>query len=474
MNKKMETFTSLLPHQEQAVEKLKHLKIGALYMEMGTGKTRTALELIKIRLATGKVDRIIWLCPCNIKADIHRGIREHSNLDDLGILDVVGIETLSSSVRECSRLLEIVQNNSTYLIVDESSLVKNHASLRTIHIQQLANACAYKMILNGTPISRNEADLYAQWCILDWRILGYKSYYSFAANHLEIDDRGRIRRVLNTDYLAEKIAPYTYQIKKADCFRLPQKNYHIKYCSLTPQQDENYDEILDKLLTSLDEMSNTAIYQLFGALQAVVSGYEVKIVYSGWHPHAIRCKYMDNPEDNPRLSALLSCIANNNDKTIIFCQYTDEIETITRLIRASGRSAVQFYGEMSITKRNAAIDAFRSNTQYFVANKSCGAFGLNLQFCHKIIFYSHDWNWGTRAQAEDRVHRLGQTHDVEITDICMDDSIDWQILRCLGSKENLSDKFKHEIGSLQKKDIKAFLRGKEVKDGKNLSKQKCV
>ena len=471
---KMETFTSLLPHQEQAVEKLKHLKIGALYMEMGTGKTRTALELIKLRLAAGKVNRVIWLCPCNIKSDIHRGIREHSNLDDLGILDVVGIETLSSSVRECSRLLQIVQNNRTYLIVDESSLVKNHAALRTIHIQQLANACAYKMILNGTPISRNEADLYAQWCILDWRILGYRSYYSFAANHLEYDDRGRIRRVLNTDYLAEKIAPYTYQVKKADCFTLPEKHYHTQYCGMKLWQNQVYDKVLDNLLFDLNEMSNTAIYQLFGALQAVISGYVVSIQYQRLDPHAIRERYVSDPEENPRLAALLSSISGNEEKTIIFCQYTDEIDTIVRLIRGSGRSAVAFNGEMSIKKRNAAIDAFRGDTQYFVSNKSCGAFGLNLQFCHKIIFYSHDWNWGTRAQAEDRVHRLGQTHDVDITDICMDDSIDVQILKCLEKKENLSDTFKREVAHLQKKDLRSFLRGKEVKHGEDLPEKKCV
>lgn len=470
----MKTFTSLLPYQEQAVEKLKHLKIGALYMEMGTGKTRTALELIKLRLAAGKVDRVLWLCPCNIKSDIRRGIREHSNLDDLGILDIVGIETLSSSVRECSRLLQIVQNYHTYLIVDESSLVKNHAALRTIHIQQLSENCDYKLILNGTPISRNEADLYSQWRILDERVLGYKSYYSFAANHLEIDDRGRIRRVLNTDYLAEKIAPYTYQIKKADCFKLPEKNHHKIFCELTPQQDINYDYVLDKLLTGLDEMSNTAIYQLFGALQAIVSGYTIKIVFSGWFPHAVRCEYMDNPDDNPRLSVLLSCIAGNKDKAIIFCQYTDEINTIVDLLRDSGRSAVEFNGEMSLKKRNAAIDSFRGDTQYFVANKSCGAFGLNLQFCHKIIFYSHDWNWGTRAQAEDRVHRLGQTRDVDITDICTEDSIDIQILKCLEKKENLADAFKRDVAYLQKADLKAFFRGKEVRNGKDLSERKCV
>lgn len=470
----IETYTSLLLYQEQAVEKLRHLKICALYMEMGTGKTRTAIELIKLRFNAGKVDRIVWLCPCNIKEDIRRGIAEHSNLCDIGILDIVGIETLSTSVRECSRLLELVRAHKVYLIIDESSLVKNHAALRTIHIQQLADACQYKMILNGTPISRNEADLYAQWFLLDWRILGYRSYFSFAANHLEYDDRGRIRRVLNTDYLAEKIAPYTYQIKKSDCFQLPDKHYSTKYCQLTGWQNHDYDTVLDNLLTGLDEMSNTAIYQLFGALQAVISGYVVAIKYDRSMPHAIRKKYISDPKYNPRLAALLSSIAGSKEKTIIFCQYTDEIDAIVNLLRASGCSAAKFNGEMSLAKRNAAIDAFRDDVQYFVANKSCGAFGLNLQFCHNLIFYSHDWNWGTRAQAEDRVHRLGQTHDVDITDICMDDSIDVQILKCLEKKENLSDTFKREVAHLQKKDLRSFLRGKEVKHGEDLPEKKCV
>lgn len=461
----IETYTSLLPYQEQAVEKLRHIKIGALYMEMGTGKTRTALELIKIRAAAGKIDHVIWLCPCNIKEDIKRGIREHSNLCDLGILDVVGIETLSTSIRECSRLMGIVESHSCYLIVDESSLVKNPRAMRTEHIQQLADHCSYKLILNGTPISRNAADLYSQWRILDWRILGYRSYYSFAANHLEIDDRGRIRRVLYTGYLAEKIAPYTFQIKKSDCFTLPGKNYYTMYCDFSDWQNRNYDGILDELLTSLDEMSNTSIYQLFGALQAVVSGFAVGVKYEKGRPHAIRRRYVTDLQKNPRLRALKSCIGGA-DKTIIFCQYTDEINAIVDLIRASGRSVTPFFGEMSAANRNAAIDSFRGDTQYFVANKSCGAFGLNLQFCHNLIFFSHDWNWGTRTQAEDRVHRLGQAHEVNITDICMDDSIDIQILKCLRKKENLSDDFKREVSHLQKDEIKAFFHGKGVTKAK--------
>ena len=46
----MKFKTELLDHQRKAVDKLKKLKVGALFMEQGTGKTRTALELINIRL----------------------------------------------------------------------------------------------------------------------------------------------------------------------------------------------------------------------------------------------------------------------------------------------------------------------------------------------------------------------------------------------------------------------------------------
>ena len=63
----MEFLTDLLPHQVSAVDKLKKLKVGALFMEQGTGKTRTALELVQIRLNKGKIDHVLWLCPCSVK-----------------------------------------------------------------------------------------------------------------------------------------------------------------------------------------------------------------------------------------------------------------------------------------------------------------------------------------------------------------------------------------------------------------------
>ena len=56
--------------QELAFEKLSKLKVGALFMEMGTGKTKVALDLIASK--KDKVDYILWICPFSIKNEIEQ------------------------------------------------------------------------------------------------------------------------------------------------------------------------------------------------------------------------------------------------------------------------------------------------------------------------------------------------------------------------------------------------------------------
>lgn len=449
----MQLTTDLFDYQQQAVEKLSHVKVGALYMEMGTGKTRTALELVNLRLTTGKVKQVLWLCPYSVQRDLPELLGEHCK-GFMEICRICGIESLSSSYRLKSELLEYVTAAPTYLIVDESLLVKNPFAYRTNNIFDIAKKCAYKLILNGTPISRNEADLFAQWYILDWRILGYKSYYSFSANHLEMDQDhpGQVRRVLNTEYLARKIAPYTFECRKSDVLHLPDKRYHDASFWMTEDQDKHYSEISERLLLEINEFRPETIYRLFGALQAITSGFFVQLNESETHCSLLR---MYSPSDNPRIQALVDVLKNiGNEQAVIYCHYTQEIEDITKLL---GGCALPFCGEMSQKDRQKNKTAFKQGTvQYLVANKSCAQFGLNLQFCHNEIFYNNDWDWGTRAQAEDRLHRAGQQKSVQIWDIYASETIDQTILRCLSRKERLSDLFKDKIATHNK--TRDFLR----------------
>lgn len=470
----MNLLTSLFPWQEEAVKKLLPIRIGALYMEMGLGKTRTALEMIKTRLDRGKIDAVLWLCPCSVKENLKQDIRKHSD-DALAKIAVFGIESLSSSIRIFELLCRFVLAKRVMLIVDESNLVKNFKAIRTQRITKLSEHCPYRIIMNGTPISRNEADLFSQWYILDWRVLGYRSYYSFAANHIEYDPNvpGKIRRTLNTDYLVEKIAPYSYQISKKDAYDLPQKNYAVIECSLSDEQANHYDDVVEEMISQMDEMKPETVYRMFSAAQAIISGLYV----SGMDSRHFRTEPMfKEPEDNPRIRKLLDIIDDiePDEKVLIFAKYSHEIEAITKVLG----NALPFYGKLNRGQRNANLKAFRGDTRFLVANKTCAGYGLNLQFCRYVIYYSNDWDWATRSQSEDRVHRIGQDRDVRIIDICASGTLDRKILRCLSRKERLEDQIKREIRnsndiSQAKGKFRKWLLG-EMTDGKDVHRQECV
>ena len=75
-----------------AFEKLSKLKVGALFMETGTCKTKIALDLMAYK--RHKIDYFLWICPCSLKGEIEAERRKwHPELT----FDVVGCESLAQS-----------------------------------------------------------------------------------------------------------------------------------------------------------------------------------------------------------------------------------------------------------------------------------------------------------------------------------------------------------------------------------------
>ncbi|RCX20852.1 SNF2 domain-containing protein [Anaerobacterium chartisolvens] len=410
-------------------------------MEPGTGKTRIALQLIYNRLLKGKINNVIWLCPCSVKEDMQFNISGH--ISDASIIHIYGIESLSQSDRLYFKLLDMAAKTKSYLVVDESDLAKNHFAKRTRRIERLAELCPYRIILNGTPVSKSEADLFAQWYILDKRILGYNSFWSFAANHIEYDEYGRPRRCLNVDYLSRKIEPYTYTVTKKECLALPEKRYMQRSFSLTQEQAQHYEETKDMLLSNVDEFDSTTIYKLFTGLQLICSGKHVLRI----NP-LISKPFFDNPHDNPRIQTLLEVLNSfENEKVIVWCKYKHEIDEIKQVLTQAFSPEVitEFHGGIGLKSRYKQLERFRDTANFLLANKTCGGYGLNLQFCNNSVYYSNDFNWATRSQSEDRIHRIGQDKEVNLFDICARSKIDTRILKNLWRKESLSDSFKDEL-----------------------------
>jgi len=466
-----------MSHQEKAVDKLSGLKVAALYMDTGTGKTRTALELGLNRLVAGKVDCLLWLCPVSVKQAIAKEIDKHTLNVSYEMLQpekvkdwdsdifIAGIESTSQSDRINFRLYELVQKKKCFIIVDESSLIKNPQAKRTQNIWRLGEQADYKLILNGTPLSNGEEDLFAQWYFLDQRILGYTSYYSFAANHLEIEpETGRVLKAFNKELLSKKIAPYTYQIKKSECLDLPERTYSTRYYNMAKKQEIIYQSTMEDLLLELtySEFESYSLFNLFTALQKVVSGLT---------EHSR--KIFNKPKNNPRIKLLLDIIEDMPDeKIIIWCKYKHEINSIVDVLseKFGSDQVAEFWGELSEKQRNNELESFENEARFLVANKECGAFGLNLQFCSYAIYYSNNFTWATRYQSEDRIYRAGQENNVHIIDIVCNNTIDERIQYSLMVKEQMANSFRKNIDKFKdKKDLERWLNNAE-----KVSRKECI
>ncbi len=471
----MLTFTTKpMGHQQRAIDKLSKTKVGALYMDMGTGKTRTAFELAVRRILDGKTDCLLWLCPVSVKRTIEDEVKKHlpsascELLETSGVkyLDtdiyIAGIESLSQSIALNFVLLDLVKKRRCFIVVDESSLVKNHLAKRTRSIWRLGERAQYKLILSGTPISNNEQDLYSQWYFLDRRILGYTSFHSFAANHLEYDPRipGRVVRAHNVEHLVNKMAPFVYQVRKDECLDLPPKSYSRRYYRMDEVQYWEYEHGKTHFFDIMERYDDwhrdvsTIVFRLFSLLQKVVSGktWDWKDLF-------------DKPLKNPRMQLLLETIMDlpTDSKAVIWCKYTHEIEMISEVLTQAGYKSARLYGELTVEERERELERFKADAEFLVANKGCGAFGLNLQFANYAIYYSNDWSWQTRSQSEDRIHRTGQTQNVHIIDLICENTIDERIYTSLMNKEGLVESFRREIDkqkdSVDKEDFWRWING---------------
>lgn len=395
----MKPVTRLLKHQQTAVEKLLPIRIGALFMEMGTGKSRTAIEIVSRR--QGRIKNVIWFCPVSLKQTIKNEIAIHTDCadSDIYVFDdktdehlvpeafwyIVGIESMSASARVIFTVNELVKTDSM-VIVDESSYIKGHKADRTQRITHICERAGYRLILTGTPISQGVVDLYAQMRFLSPDILGYKSFYSFARNHLEYSDRypGLIVRSHNIDYIAAKIKPYVYQVTKDECLDLPDKLYTSHYLYMTKDQQRAYDQVKEELYYSVleDEFDSIAIFRLFTALQQIVCGF--------WN----RRKSDGNIErlefSHDRLGSLIEIIERipSDKKIIIWAKFQHDIKQISSILKETfgDDSIALFHGGLTEKERYNEIGRFRRSARFFLATYSCGGHGLTLNEAHYVIF----------------------------------------------------------------------------------------
>jgi superfamily II DNA or RNA helicase len=134
--------------------------------------------------------------------------------------------------------------------------------------------------------------------------------------------------------------------------------------------------------------------------------------------------------------ALVDLLQRSSDKAIVFTRFLATLEDVRTALEEAGFASAIFHGGLSGAEKDKAIAAFASDARVLVST-DVGAEGRNLQFCRTVVNYDLPWNPAAIEQRVGRVHRIGQTRDVYVFNLCLRGSIEEQILRVLHEKINL-------------------------------------
>ena len=458
--------TKPFKHQLKALEESWSRQVWAWFMEMGTGKTKVCIDNIAMLYDSGKIDRALVIAPNGIKRnwrnELSVHMADHVNYrvavwsaspkkkekdeleqlsvmsDDLTIL-IMNIEAFSTQ-RGAEFARKFIFSGSCFMVVDESTTIKNHAARRTKNIMKIAKLAKYRRIMTGSPVTKSPLDLYSQLEFLGGWILDQSNYYAFRARYAVIVQRNvgthsfqHIIRYQRLDELQDKLKDCSTRVLKSDCLDLPEKLYTKRSVAMTPEQLKAYVEMKKSAITFFENNPMTAASVLTQMIRL----------------HQITCGHVKTDDGeiktikNNRIKELLQVLQETDGKVIIWAVYRHDIQTIEKEIADEyGKETVaSYYGDTKDSIRQSIVDSFMdsdSDLRFFIGNPKTWGYGLTLTSSHTVVYYSNDYSLEVRMQSEDRAHRIGQTNKVTYVDLMAEGTIDEKIVKALNNKIDLA------------------------------------
>jgi len=341
------------------------------------------------------------------------------------------------------------ENYWDLVVVDEAHSMKNSQTRKHKLVQNLSKRNL--LLLTATPIQNNLEELYNIVELLRPGYLG--TWKQFQERYTLGKDSRRINPVFQ-DELQEILSrliirttrkevrsyiKFTDRIPHTDILE-PSDNEIKLYNEITDiirsLYSDNYNSfalmIYQRLASSSTDASKTALYKM--KMNKILKEEKFNELISLANKISIDSK----------LSNLLGLIQNDSSKFLVFTEFYATQDYIVKNLEKNGYSVTTFNGKMSLDEKYDSVGKFKNESQIMVST-GAGGEGQNFQFCHNIVNYDLPWNPMRVEQRIGRVHRIGQTSDVQIFNYALEGTIEAYILELLYTKIQL---FNMALGEL--------------------------
>ena len=459
--------TEPFSHQKKALKKLLDLNgSGGLLMEMGTGKTKVAIDWAGIGFYNYGVRRVLVVAPLSVLGVWPRQIRQHSTAPSR-------IFRLDGTTRNrISMLRKILRNpvddKLTYLIInyegiwrendkgitvealltkwkpdiaifDESHRIKSPTSKQSKSAARIAAGARMSLILTGTPITKSPMDVFAQFRAMNPNIFG-TNWYAFKYTYGIWGGWGKyqLKGYRNMKDLITKVRANSYRIKKEQCLDLPEKLFETVPITLPDRIQEIYRKMAKEMIVEIEETHATAaiVLVMLLRLSQITSGF-IKDVEG-------QIRIIDDSKLRTCID-LLEDLLEEDHKVVIFVRFREDIRRIAETLGRLDIAHVILSGSVPSKDRDSLMERFHADPdlKVFIAQIQAGSLGIDLTPADAAIFYSMDYNAANYWQAQDRLHRIGQTRKVTYYHLVAPRTIDQVVLSVLKQKGNIAEAIIH-------------------------------
>ncbi len=487
----------ILPHQiSAAIKVLNDLQGRAILAdEVGLGKTIEAGIILKELISRGKARSVLILTPASLASQWQQelwdkfgerfvkhddpefrgfgrtteGLYEHDKL-------VASIDTAKSSLH----YPDIIGREWDLVIIDEAHYLKNKKTQRYSLADDIT--ARYAMMLTATPIQNNLVELYNLINLIKPGLLGTMQH--FEEEYIG-DSQGRV--LLHAKRLQDLLRQVMVRNRRAETgLKFPERVVETHRIHASKGEYELHKAVTDFIRTHKGAFeSHLALLILerevassAPALAKTLTNMMAKVD----DPDALAAMEdlrhkAESIKRNSKVNLILDIAKNTHEKMIVFTQFRETQELLSRRLKQEGVENVKFHGQLTSGRRRKALEEFRDKTQVLVATDS-GSEGLNLQFCHILINYDLPWNPMRVEQRIGRVHRIGQERDnVVILNLAVADTIEDYVLQVLYEKIKLFEVAIGEMdlilsdineqGGLEKRILDAILNAPKDEDVKD-------
>ena len=409
-------------HQAEAAEWARERHASLFGLDMGTGKTFTAILTLGL---SGKKMKAVLIHEGPAKKRAERLQQAMATAGDTTLVVVVNYDAVWRG--ELGKAVEAVRWAA--IVLDESHRIKSPGGKASRWLAKLAtrHQHAKRLCLTGTPMPHSPLDLYGQFRFLDPQVFG-SSFTRMRARYAECDPRfpSKVRKWRNQDELTAKLDAHCWRVTADEVLDLPDAIHETIPVPLSPATMKFYRQLEKEMTAEISAGTVTAANALTKLLrlQQATSGYartdEAGTVLIDGMPTK-RAVLEDRLSDLPV-----------TEPVVVFCRFRSDLDDVAAAARELGREYAEVSGERKDLERWQAGDAVILGVQI-----QSGGVGIDLTRAAYAVYYSLGYSLGDYEQSLARLRRPGQTRCVRYYHLVAPGTVDQQVYAALRERRSV-------------------------------------